>query len=186
MNMTKAIFAALLWGVGIAAGSAPASALEVSLDHTLCPIETIGETEVDTWGDALAKSDGAYSDAQMGMLVDAISSCAVKHGWSKDDIASVTDFNLAIISATALADQLADSGVDAVAYESVLEDRSAEELQQIMNDPSNSPALVKLSEMLTADLGSTLTDKMAEDMGGYIALMATAQYASMKMMGFID
>jgi hypothetical protein len=68
----------------------------------------------------------------------------------------------------------------------VLEDRSAEELQQIMNDPSNSPALVKLSEMLTADLGSKLTDKMAKDMGGYIALMATAQYASMKMMGFID
>lgn len=184
--MKKIIWTTALCCLGALAVSAPVSAFEIPLDQSLCPIETIGEAEIDIWGDTLATTNGELSDAQLKSLSDAIASCSQTHGWNDDDTRSVLDFNISIIAATAIADKLTSNGVDAAAYETVLDDATEEDLQQVLQDAENSAAIKKLTEMMIADLGENLTEQIAGDLGAYIAFMAQAQYSSLKMLGLSE
>lgn len=163
-----------------------ATAFEVDLEQMLCPIETVGEAEVDTWGDVLQKTNGELQDTHIDKLTNAVATCVTTHGWNEDDTKSVVEFNIAIIGATAMERKLSAKSVDAVSYESVLDDQSAEALIQILMDSENSPVLRKLTERMIADLGDSLTDEIAGDLGAYIAFMAQAQYSTMKMMDLAD
>ncbi len=184
--MKRIIWTTALCCLGALAVSAPVSAFEIPLDQSICPIETIGEAEIDIWGDTLATTNGELSDAQLDSLSDAIATCSQKHGWNDADTKSVLEFNISIIAATAIADKLTSNGVDAEAYETVLDDATEEDLQQILQDSENSAVLGKLTEMMVADLGEKLTDQIAGDLGAYIAFMAQARYSSMKMLGLSD
>jgi hypothetical protein len=179
----------ILWAAGVAslgamAAPLPALAFDVSIEHSVCPLESIGETEIDAWGVALAKTNGEMSDSQLESLSAAIASCAQQHKWSEDDTKSVLEFNISIIAATAIADKLTLSGVDAEAYERVLDNASEEDLLQVLNDSENSAVIKKLTDKMIAELGDGLTDQIASDLGSYIAFMAQAQYSSLKMLGF--
>lgn len=184
--MKKIIWTTALCCLGTLAVSAPVSAFEISIDQSICPIETIGEAEIDTWGDTLATTNGELSDAQLDSLSAAIASCSQTHGWNDDDTKSVLEFNISIIAATAIADKLTSKGVDAAAYETVLDDATEEDLQQVLQDAENSAVIKKLTDMMIADLGENLTEQTATDLGAYIAFMAQAQYSSMKMLGLSD
>jgi hypothetical protein len=178
----------ILWAAGVAslgamAAPLPALAFDVSIEHSVCPLESIGETEIDAWGVALAKTNGEMSDSQLESLSAAIASCAQQHKWSEDDTKSVLEFNISIIAATAIADKLTLSGVDAEAYERVLDNASEEDLLQVLNDSENSPVIKNLTDKMIAELGDGLTDQIAGDLGSYIAFMAQAQYSSLKMLG---
>jgi hypothetical protein len=112
--------------------------------------------------------------------------CGQKLGWSEDDGASALELHMAILGGTALSENLLANGVNAEYYETVLQDRSAEELEQILTDPDNSPALVQLAELMLEKLGSDLNDQIAGDLGTYIAFTAQSQYSTMKMMGLAN
>lgn len=178
----------ILWAAGVAGLSAmaapsPVLAFDVSIEHSVCPLETIGETELDAWGAALAKTNGEMSDSQLDSLSAALATCSQQHSWSEDDTKSVLEFNISIIAATAIADKLTLSGVDAEAYETVLDDASQDDLLQVLNDSENSAVIKKLTDKMIAELGDGLTDQIAGDLGSYIAFMAQAQYSSLKMLG---
>jgi hypothetical protein len=164
----------------------PAFALAVELDDALCPIEGIGEAELDSWTASLADSQGEMNDAQTDTLGASVQACAEKLGWNESDTLSAVEFNISIIASTAIGDKLTSDGVNAVDYEVVLENRSADDLRQVMADPDNSPAVKELIDKMIADLGDGLTDEIAADLAAYIAFMAQSQLSAMKMMELAD
>ena len=184
--MSRFFIAAALCGAVTVLLSTPASAFEVSEDHFMCPMETIGEDELNTWTGGLAAAKGTMDSGQTEMLGKAVATCAKKYNWSKSDAVSALEFNLAIIIGLAIEDALLSNGVFAPDYDVVIENRTTAELQQILDDPTNSPALKQLTEMMIAELGDKLTDEVAEDLGSYIALKAQSQLSAMKMMGVAD
>jgi hypothetical protein len=184
--MTKIILAAAFLVATSVVGASPALAFEVTIDDALCPIEAIGEAELDSWADTLAATKGELSDKQTAQLGEAVATCAQNLGWSEKDTTSVVEFNLSIIAGTAIGDKLAAGGIDAVGYETVLENRSAEDLQQILADPENSLALQDLTNMMVANFGEALTDEITGDLATYIAFMAQSQLSAMKMIGLPD
>jgi hypothetical protein len=184
--MTKFILAAAFLGASSIVAASPASAFEVTIDEALCPIEAIGEAELASWSDTVAAAKGELSDKQTAKLGEVVATCAKDLSWSEKDTISAVEFNLSIISGTAIGDKLVAGGIDAVGYETVLENRSAEDLQQILTDPENSPALKDLSDKMIADLGDGLTDEITADLATYIAFMAQAQLSAMKMSGLAE
>ena len=166
--------------------SASASALDVASDDMLCPLESISESEMEAWSPTLSANKGQLNDAQLDRLVSVVLECGQKLGWSEDDGASALELHMAILGGTALSENLLANGVNAEYYETVLQDRSAQELEQILTDPDNSPALVQLAELMIENLGSDLNDQIAGDLGTYIAFTAQSRYSTMKMMGLAN
>ncbi len=181
--MKKFLSAAAFFGAAYAMSTTPVFALEVSFEDSLCPMEAIGEAELDSWAATLVASKGQMSDAQTAKLSESVNTCAKDLGWSRDDTVSALEFNLSIIAGSAIGDNLTAGGIDAESYESVLENRTAEDLQQILSDPENSPALKELTEKMVADFGDKLTDEITADLATYIAFMAQSQLSAMKMIG---
>ena len=167
-------------------GSTPAFAFTIELDDALCPIEGIGDAELDSWSASLADSQGEMTDAQTDILGASVKACAEKLGWSESDTLSAVEFNISIIASTAIGYELTSDGVNAVDYEVVLENRSADDLRQVLDDPDNSPAVKELIDKMIADLGDDLTDEIAADLAAYIAFMAQSQLSAMKMMELAD
>lgn len=184
--MKSYILTAALLGSAITFGLAPALAFNIENDDAMCPIEAIGEEELDSWASSLADGKGQMTDAQTDIFGAAVKSCAEKLSWSENDTVSALEFNLSIIAGTAIGDWLTSEGIDAVSYEVVLENRSAEDLRQVLNDPDNSPALKDLVDKLIADFGDDLTDETTADIATYIAFMAQSQLSAMKMMGLAE
>jgi hypothetical protein len=184
--MQRFLLAAVLSSSAFIISTTPALAFAVEPADTICPIEVIGEAELNNWASSLVESRGEMSDAQANALGAAVATCAEKHGWNESDIESAVEFNLSIIAGTAIGDKLTEDGIDAVGYEVVLDNRSAEELQQLLNDPDNSPALKELTDRLVADFGNELTDEITAGVAAYIAFMAQSQFAAMKMMGLAE
>lgn len=184
--MKRFYTAAALCAMATALLPTSASAFEVSVDETMCPMETVGDAELDTWADGLAAAKGQMDDGQAEILRQAVGACAKKHNWTESDAISALEFNLAIIMGTAMSDALMLNGVFAPDFEVVLENRSADELRQILDDPENSPALKQVTEMIVSELGDELTDEIAGDLGSFIGFMAQSQLSAMKMMGLAD
>jgi hypothetical protein len=86
-----------------------------------------------------------------------------------------------LISATAVADNLMEQGVDPIPYELALENRSSDELQAMIDDPDNNVHMKSVYTMLEAELGSSLTADISANMIDYIVLMAVAQKAMMQL-----
>lgn len=184
--MSRFFIAAALCGAVTVLLSTPASAFEVSEDHFMCPMETIGEDELNTWTGGLAAAKGTMDSGQTQMLAKAVAACAQKHSWSESDAISVLELNVSIISGLAIDEALLSNGVFAPDYVAVLADKSETELQQILEDPDKSPALKQLSEMMVAELGDELTAEIASDLGAYIAFKVQAHLSMMKMRGLAD
>ena len=167
-------------------GTTPAFAFDVSIDDALCPIEAVGDAEIDSWAASLVDAKGRMTDSQADILRASVKTCSEKLGWSQPDTISALEFNLAIIAGAAIGDRLTSDGIDAIGYEVVLENRSAEDLLQILEDPENSAALSDLTEKLIADFGEELTDEITSSIATYIAFMAQSQFSAMKLMGLAD
>lgn len=150
----------MLSSVAFIITSTPAVAFDRDPGDIICPIEVIGEAELNSWASSLVEPKGEMSDAQTDALGMAVGTCADKHDWDESDIESAIEFYLSIISSSAIGDKLTADGIDAVSYEVVLENRSAEELLQLLNDPDNSPALKELTNRLVADFGNELTEEI--------------------------
>lgn len=181
--MKNVVLTASLCGAAFCSSASPAFAFEVPIEQALCPFEAIGDNEIDIWGGALIESQGQMTEAQLEVLGKSVKDCAEKLNWTEADTVSALEFNIAIIGSTAIGDKLEADGIDAVAYETVLENRTAEELQQILDDPENSPALDELTEKMIAEFGDKLTDEITGDLATYIAFMAQAQFSAVKMLG---
>jgi hypothetical protein len=184
--MTRNFAAILLATAATTMLPSAASAFTVTMDQALCPLETIGDTELDSWASALQASSGALSDDQNAKIAEAIGLCAQKNGWNDSDILPVSEFNIAIVSSIGVSDRLTAKGLDPVRYEAVLENRSPQDLRQLLDDPENSPALNQATEMLIAEVGDKLTDEIAADLGAYIAFTAQSQLAALKMLGMSE
>lgn len=184
--MKKALLAVAQLAIAATIAPTAASAFDVSIDDVVCPMETIGEDVLNEWAMPIAEAKGKLSDAQLDVLSTAVSSCAKNFGWDEADTESSLEFNLSIIAATAISDSLAAIDIDAVSYESVLENRSAKELQQVLDDPENSPALKELTQKIISNFGDRLTDDITADISMYVAFMAQSQLSAMKMMGAAD
>lgn len=184
--MKKFVLVAAFLAVSSMFGASSALAFEVTIDEALCPIKAIGDAELASWSDTLAAAKGELSDKQTAKLGEVVATCANDLNWNEKDTISVVEFNLSIISSTAIGDKLAAGGIDAVGYETVLENRSTKDLEQILTDPENSPALKELTDKLIAEFGDDLTDEIAGDLATYIAFMAQSQLSAIKMMGLVD
>ena len=184
--MKRLLLAAALLGSASFVGAAPALAFDVSIDDTLCPIDIIGEAELDSWADTLVASKGQLSDAQEDRLVESKAVCAQNLGWSEKDTISALEFNLSVIASTAIGDSLKADGIDVISYEVVLENRSAADLRQVLEDPDNSIVLKEFTDKMLTDLGDKLTDEITADLATYIAFMAQAQLSAMKMSGLAE
>ena len=184
--MKRFLFAAALLVSASFVGTTPGLAYDVSIDDALCPIDALGDAEIDSWADSLVDAKGRMTDAQADVLRASVQTCAEKFGWSDSEMISAMEFNLSIIAATAIGDRLMTEGVDAVEYEVVLEKRSAEDLLQILEDPENSAALSDLTEKLIADFGEELTEDITASVATYVAFMAQSQFSAMKLMGLAD
>lgn len=182
----KKFFAAALLGFASSVGFTPISAFDVSSDETLCPIETIGDAEIDSWSASLAESKGAMSEAQAAILGTSVRTCAQKLGWSEKDMVSAFTFNLSVIGSTALSEKLFDAGIDAVDYEVVLDDLTAEQLREVLSETENSPVWDMLTEKLIDDFGEKLTDETTADVATYIAFTAQARISSMEMLKLVE
>jgi hypothetical protein len=167
-------------------GVTPAFAFAIELDDVLCPMEGIDEAELGSWSASIADSQGEMTDAQAEILGASVKACAEKLGWSESDVISAVEFNVSIIASTAIGDKLTADGINAVSYDTILDDRSADDLRQILDDPENSQALKDLTDKLIAEFGDDLTDKITGDLASYIAFMAQSQLSAMKMMGLAD
>lgn len=184
--MTKFLLTAALLVLASFVGTTPAIAFGVSIDDALCPIDAVGEAEIDSWADSLVDAKGRMTDAQADILRASVQICAEKFGWSESETVSALELNLSIIAATAIGDRLMTEGVDAVEYEVVLENRSGKDLLQILEDPENSAALSDLTEKLIADFGEQLTDEITASIATYVAFMAQSQFSAMTLMGLAD
>ena len=184
--MKNAFFTAILGSIFAVAMPVPASAFEISIEAFLCPIESLNEIDTEDWSPTLAENNGQLNEAQLDQLTSAVLGCAEKLNWSEDDTASALELSLAILGGTAMSDKLLLNGVSAEYYEIVLDDRTNDELRQILSDPSNSPALDQLAAMMVEELGSTLTDEIAGDLGAYIGFTAQSRYSTLKLMGMAD
>lgn len=160
----------------------PSFAAEKAFEQIMCPIETMGEAEMDGWGASLAENNGDLSDTQLDLLTKAVQSCAATNHWTESDAQSAFGFNLTVIGMTAMADKLTAIGLDPEIYEAVLENRSPADLQKIMDDPENSSAILQATEILIEDFGSDVSDEIAADVGRYLAYAAQSRLSALELL----
>jgi hypothetical protein len=184
--MKNYILTAALLASASFCSATPALAIVIEIEDALCPIETIGEAELDSWSSTLVDTYGQLTDAQTDKLGAALNTCAEKFSWSEKDSVSALEFNLSVIASTAIGDKLKADGIDAEGYETVLDDRSAAELKQVLDDPENSAALKALTDLIVADFGEKLTDEIIADIATYVAFVAQSRFSALKLMGGSD
>jgi hypothetical protein len=184
--MKRYILAAALLTSASFVGATPAFAFGIEIGDALCPIETIGDAELDSWSRTLVDTNGQLTDAQTDKLGAALNTCVEKFSWSENDRVSALEFNLAVIASTAIGDKLSAAGIDAEGYETVLDDRSAAELKQVLDDPENSAALTALTDLIVGDFGEKLTDEITADIATYVAFVAQSRFSALKLLGGSD
>lgn len=180
--MKKIVLGALA-GFATLCGSVPAFAQAGLEEQLMCAIETMGEAEAEALSRVLGTPDAAATDAEVAPLQQAVTTCAAKHGWSEQSSETKLQFNLSMLSALGLAEKLAALDVDAVRFETVLDDQSTDQLQAVLNDPENSQILREAIAMLKAEQGGAANPEMAGLLAAYIVHVTEAQLLTMEMMG---
>jgi hypothetical protein len=179
----KKIMLAALVGAAALCSSVPASAQAGLEEQLMCAIETMGEAEAEALSRVLGTPDAAATDAEVAPLQQAVTTCAAKHGWSKQDSEIKLQFNFSMLSALGLAEKLTAMNVDAVRFETVLDDQSTDQLQAVLNDPENSQILREAITMLKAEQGGAANPEMAGLLAAYLVHVTEAQMLTMEMMG---
>lgn len=156
-------------------------AAPMPFEEMMCPLDTIGEAELNSWQPLLIESGGILSEAQFDRIHFATGKCAVKHGWSEADTASVFEANAGLVTSTAMADILAEAGVDLVPFDVEINNLSLSELRAISEDPDNDPNMLRMLDMLRGDMGSAMTDEIGYHLVNFITVSAMVQVATINL-----
>jgi hypothetical protein len=178
----KKIMLAALVGAAALCSSVPASAQAGLEEQLMCAIETMGEAEAEALSRVLGTPDAAATDAEVAPLQQAVTTCAAKHGWSKQDSEIKLQFNFSMLSALGLAEKLTALNVDAVRYEAVLDDQPTDQLQAVLDDPENSLILREAIDLLKAEQGSSANPETAGLLAAYLVHVTQAQLLTIDMM----
>lgn len=179
----KKIFWGALAGLVTLCGSAPAFAQADLQEQLMCAIETMDEATAEALSRTLGVPGASATDAQLAPLNQAMASCATKYGWSKQDSDAKFAFNMSMLSALGMAETLTTMGVDAVTYESVLENQPTDQLEAVLTDPENSQILRTAINQLKAEKGGAANPEMAGLLAAYLVHVTEAQMLTMEMMG---
>ncbi|HMS20479.1 hypothetical protein [uncultured Sphingorhabdus sp.] len=156
----------------------PAYASDLSMKDVLCPLEQLGEPELNSWHEGLVAANGELTDAQYAKIEAAIDICAEDNAWGDADAVAAFEFNVSIISGTALEEKLADLGVNTIEFEALLDEKSPDDLQTIFRDPENSAILRQANDMLVSKMGDKWTQEMSANLGRYFAHLAQSRLAA--------
>lgn len=156
----------------------PAYASDLSMKDVLCPLEQLGEPELNKWHEGLVAANGELTDAQYDKIEAAIDICAEDNGWGDADAVAAFEFNVSIISGTALEEKLAGLGVNTIEFEALLDEKSPDDLQAIFRDPENSAILRQATDMLVSKMGDKWTQEMSANLGRYFAHLAQSRLAA--------
>ncbi|RDV07472.1 hypothetical protein DXH95_09055 [Sphingorhabdus pulchriflava] len=148
------------------------------MKDVLCPLERLGEPELNSWHDGLVAANGELTDAQYDKIEAAIDICAEDNGWGDADALAAFEFNVSIISGAALEEKLTGLGVKIIEYEALLDGKSTEELHEIIKDSENSAILRQAAGMLVSEMGDKWTQEMSDNLGRYFAHLAESRLAA--------
>jgi hypothetical protein len=149
----------------------------------LCPIETLGDAEAEALSVVLSEPDAAVSDSDAAKLQTAVNGCAQRHGWNSTESGRSLQVSLSMISALGVETKLAAQGIDVIAYEALLENKSADDLQALLDEPEGNAILIAAIEKLQKEQGNKSDGDTAGYVAAYLVHVAQVQLLTMEAMG---